>query len=64
MYVIKRTDKDYGGFSIIHETLELATEEAERLSKKHVDETPKFTIYELKRVNVISAKITITNKKF
>jgi hypothetical protein len=57
MFVIQRTDKDFCQFSKIHETLEMAKEEAERLAKKHVKEKPIFVIYELLRKRTIKSAI-------
>jgi pyruvoyl-dependent arginine decarboxylase (PvlArgDC) len=59
MFVIHRTDKEYGCFSVSHETAEQATEEATRLATKHAQESPEFTIYELKEVKKITAKVAI-----
>jgi len=47
MYVIKRTDKKYGNFSVTHDTLEAAIVEAERLARQHATENAEFCIYKL-----------------
>ena len=57
MYVIQRTDKDYGNFTIAHETLDQAKEEAERLCTCHVKDNPTFIISELKEIMTISSTI-------
>ena len=60
MYVVKRTDKEYGFFTKEHETFDLALEEAIRLANKHATEKPEFTIYELKQAKIILTQIQIT----
>ena len=62
-YVIRRIDKDFGQFTHTHQTLEEATEEARRLAKRHADEDPAFTVYELTAIKQVSAEITITEVK-
>ena len=62
MYVIKRTDKDSGGFTVEHPTLEETDKEAERLAIQHVMECPEFTIYELVEVRKVTAKVEVSRK--
>lgn len=59
MYVIKRTDKEYGGYTIEHGIYEDAEAEAKRLAQKHGLEEPEFIVYELIEVARISAKVII-----
>jgi len=60
MYVIKRTDKEYGVPTVEHATLIDAQDESKRLAKKHAEENPEFTIYELVKAVTVSSKIEIT----
>jgi len=59
MYVIKRTDKSYGNFTVSHKTLDEAIEEAQRLANVHVRENPTFIIYELVEAGIISSKVKV-----
>lgn len=59
MFVIKRTDKDSGGFTVEHPTIEEAEKEAERLAIQHAMESPEFTIYELVEKQTVRAKVEI-----
>ena len=59
MYVIIRTDKEYGPFTVIHDTLQIAEEEARRLAEKHAGESARFTIYELMPAMEVSANIKL-----
>lgn len=59
MFVVQRIDKTYGQFERVHETLEEAIEEAKRLVKIHISETPRFVIYQLKEKCTISGNVKI-----
>ena len=60
MYVIKRTDKEFGKFTVTHETLEDARKEAERLARKHAEENGMFTIYQLTPIEYKTGSIVTT----
>ena len=62
-FVNHRIDKDRGQFTLTHETIEEATEEARRLAKKHALEKPTFAVYELTEIKRISADIVITESE-
>lgn len=57
MFVIKRSDKDYGNFSKTHEKLDEAIEEARRLARKHAFDKPEFIIYKLEKVKTVKSDI-------
>ena len=59
MYVIHRTDKEYGSFTRTHDTLDEAVVEAERLVRQHAKDSPSFTIYELKEAKKLSADFAV-----
>ena len=60
MYMIRRTDKEYGNPTVIHETIEESIEEARRLAVLHAAENGSFGIYKLLPCTEISGKIVIT----
>ena len=63
MYIIRRTDKEYGKPKITHPTLEGAILEAERLAKKHVDEKPEFVVYRLDPIRVVTSQIIVNSRR-
>ena len=60
MYVIRREDiKGQGKFQVVHDSLEQATTEAERLCKLRSYETPMFVIYKLTAVKKLTASVRV-----
>ena len=62
MYMIKRTDKEFGEPTVIHGSYYEASTEAQRLAKFHAQENPEFTIYELEEVSKVKSEIIISVK--
>jgi len=60
MYVIKRTDKEFGDPTVIHGSYDEAEGEAKRLAMLHAKEKPEFTIYKLKEVSKIKSENIIS----
>jgi len=60
MYVIKRTDKEFGDPTVIHGSYDEAETEAKRLAMLHAKEKPEFTIYKLKEVSKIKSENIIS----
>jgi len=66
MFVIQRINPPEGftnTLSMIHDNIDEAIEEAERLAKLHADKKGKFVIYSLKRVYAINGSIRIEKRK-
>ena len=60
-YVVKRTDRNSGQFSVTHQKKQDAIDEAKRLAEAHAKEKPEFTVYELKAVSKIIPGMTLVH---
>ena len=62
MYMIRRTDRDFGEPKVPHDDLAEAIAEANRLAKIHAAEEPEFTVYEFTPIVVVKGTVSITEE--